>query len=240
MTVAETTSIIVPDPKPILTDSRNLIADAESLAVTDVVQHERAEKLIVCLKRTIKTLHEGDGNGFPGLDLHCDLTNRAHKAATQLRAASIDPYERALSVVIQKSIAYETEAKRLADLEAKKKELEARKVEENRILADAEAAPTEEEREAILNEPVSAPVVHVAPAVAKVAGSTTRDNWKAEGFDLMATVRYVAQHPEYAYLLGYSATGLTSIARSQRNRCTVPGVKVWNQPTKSFRETRSA
>lgn len=239
MTTPETHAIAAPDPKPILSDSRNLIADADSIEVRDVQQHELAEKLIIHLKRTIRILHEGDGNGFPGLDLHCDLTHKAWKAATQLRAASIDPYERALKIVSEKSIAYEREAEWKAEEEARKKEAEAKRQEEDRLLADAEAAPTEEEREAILNEPVAAPVVHVEPAVAKVAGASTRDNWKGEGTDLMATVRFVAQHPEYSYLLAYSPTGLTSVARAQKGRCAIPGVKVWNQPTKSFREGRA-
>ena len=239
MTVTETPlAIRAPDVQPLLTDSRSLIIEASAIVVRDIGDHERAEKLIIALKRTIKVLHEGDaeaGGKFPGLDLHCYLTQKAWKAATALRAASIDPYEAAVKIVTRKAVDYEQAAARKAEEEARKLQEQARKAEEDRKLADAEAAPSPQEADAILNEPIVTPMVHVAPAVAKIAGVSTRDNWKGEGFDLMATVKFVATRPEYAYLLSYSATGLTSIARSQRTNCTVPGVKVYNEPTKAVR-----
>jgi hypothetical protein len=238
--VASTELIVPPDPKTLLSDTRNLIVESESIEVKDIVQHERAEKLIVALKRTVKVLHEGDkadGGSFPGLDLSCDLTHKAWKAATSLRAASIDPYENAIKAVTQKSNQYVREAEARAEDERRKKEAEAKKLEEDRKLADAAVAETPAEAEAILNEPVNVPAVHVAPQVAKVSGIQMRDNWKADGHDLMATVKFVAAHPEYSYLLTYSATGLTSVARSQKSAAKIPGIRVWNDPV---RATRSA
>lgn len=240
MAPVATELIVPPDPKALLTDTRNLIVEADGIEIKDVVQHERAEKLIVSLKRTVKVLHEGDkaeGGSFPGLDLSCDLTHKAWKAATSLRAASIDPYEAAIKLVTQKANQFIREAEARAEDERRKLEAEAKKAEEDRKLADAAAAETPAEAEAILNEPVNVPAVIAAPVVAKVAGSQFRDCWKAEGHDLMATVKFVAAHPEYSYLLTYSATGLTSVARSQKSAAKIPGVRVWNDPV---RATRSA
>lgn len=112
-------------------------------------------------------------------------------------------------------------------------------------LAALEAADAEEvsrraaaEQAAIKAEPVvPPPVVRVAPALASVAGVSTRTTWKAEVTDLHELVRYVAAHPEWLALLTADMTQLNTLARSQKNRMQIPGVKAVEESGFSVRRT---
>ena len=68
------------------------------------------------------------------------------------------------------------------------------------------------------------PIVHVAPAVAKVEGVATTTRWRAEVTDLHALVRYVAEHKEWIGLIEAVMPALNSMARSQREALAIPGV----------------
>lgn len=112
-------------------------------------------------------------------------------------------------------------------------------------LAALEAADAEEtarraalEQAAIKAEPIAPPaVVKVAPALASVAGVSTRTTWRAEVTDLLALVKYVAEHPEWLSLLKADETALNGIARSQKNRMQIPGVKAVEESGFSVRRT---
>lgn len=227
----KTYNIAVPNTADLATGHASLLQEAEALAVTDEASHALALEGIrraTLAERQVDELFEEPTTG----------AFKAHKFLTSLRSTVKGHPARAKALFLEKANAYEAEARRKAEEEARKKQVEARKAEEDRQLADAEAAQNAGDpglAEQILNERVTVPIVAPAPAVAKVTGVTTRDNWKGDGIDLMATVRFVAQHPEYSYLLTYNPSGLTSLARAQRANCKVPGVRVFNEPTKSVR-----
>lgn len=154
--------------------------------------------------------------------------NDAHKSICAAEKKLVDPCDSARALISGKLFTYEAEARRKAEEERRRLEEQARRDEEARKLADAidaEESGDAETAEEILNEPVVAPVVTVAPAIAKVAGVSARTTWAAEVVDKAALIRYVAEHPEWIGLLDANMPSLNGLARSQRDRLAISGVK---------------
>jgi hypothetical protein len=100
---------------------------------------------------------------------------------------------------------------------------------------EAEAEGDSAAAEAILAEPVSAPIVTVAPQVAKVDGVSSTTRWSAEVMDLMMLVRYVAAHPEWVSLLEANMPNLNRLAISQHEALSIPGVRAVKTTVRSMR-----
>jgi hypothetical protein len=164
-----------------------------------------------------------------------ELFERARKAADTAkkeilatRDGLIGPLAEARSLYERKALDYEDQERRKAEAEARRLQEIARKQEEDRILAEAEAAQNTGDvatAEAIISEPVSVPMVQVVPAVATVAGSGTRVTWSAEVFDFLAFVRHVAAHPEHLALLEPNGPNLNRLAVSLHEALNLPGVR---------------
>jgi hypothetical protein len=153
-----------------------------------------------------------------------------HRRACARRSALIAPLESAKAIVSDKVLAYGALARREAELKRIELEAAARKEEERRKRADAFAAAKAGDKAtaaAIRAEPIVAPRIAVAPETAKVSGTTERTTWKAEVTDLAALVEHVAQHPELLYLIEPAESSLNAIARAQRDKLNIPGVRAF-------------
>jgi len=117
-------------------------------------------------------------------------------------------------------------------------EAEARKAEEDRLLAEATAAQDAgdtEQAQAIIDQPIMVPVVTVAPAVARVEGVGQQTRWAAEVTDKLALIKYVALHPEWVGLLDANEPNLNRLAVSQREAMRIPGVRAVSRTIRMVR-----
>lgn len=214
-------TIQVPDTTAIAAETSPIVAEAAALVVTDQSSHAVA---LDVAKRAAK----GKAAIEEMLEPAVKAANAAHKTLTGLRNNLTAPLDHARQIASTKALNYEAEQRRKAEEERKRLEAEARRLEEERQIADAIAAEEEgdaETAEAIMAEPTITPVVHVAPAIARVEGVATKTTWSAQVTDLRALIAYVAAHPEWEHLLLPAMPALNGLARSQRGALAIPGVR---------------
>ncbi len=109
------------------------------------------------------------------------------------------------------------------DVEASEKREEA-----NGLSRSAESGAAH--AEAILEAPITAAPVKVETAAPKIAGVSYRDNWKAEGQDIKATIKAAAEgNPLAIAALTWNTTGIGGSAKALKAEYQVPGIKVWNE-----------
>ncbi len=111
------------------------------------------------------------------------------------------------------------------------------KAEELKQQAEQTAAAGAAEAEAIANtaDMVVAAPAPVATAAPKVAGLSTRQNWKARLTDKMALIRFVAEHPEHQHLLDVNQSALNQLAKAQKDAMRLPGVEAYPDAVMSAR-----
>ena len=147
--------IIKPDEAAIQAEYSPVVARAEALTVTDQDEHEAASVCLKDLRLARKAVKDR-------LDPIIGDANRAHKAMTSLRRDLLKPLDVADRIVNGKLDVYEKEQKRIAAEAQRVAEAAARKIEEDRLLEEAIQAETRgdaAEADAILEEPIEAPVV---------------------------------------------------------------------------------
>lgn len=242
---SELITIERPDVAAIKAEYSPLVARANDFAVATVEDHEAGQVYLGQLRAAEKAICDK-------LDPIVKAAHSAHKMLTTLKNEAIAPLTLARGVIGRKLDAYEAEQRRIAEEKQRAAEAEARRLAEEKALQDAimaeEAAQAaaeagddeaaeqmQAEAAAILDEPVLAPVVHIAPEVAKVNGVSSRQNWKAEVVDEMALIRHVAAHPEWAHLLSPNMVALNGLARSQRDALRIPGVRAVAETVRSVR-----
>lgn len=162
----------------------------------------------------------------------------AKKEILAARDGLIAPIAQARQIYDRKALDYEAAERVKAEREQRRLQDIARKQEEDRKLADAieaEESGYTAEAEAILAEPVSVPMVRVAPAIAEVKGVSRRTTWSAEVDDLLKLVRYVAQHEEWVNLLLPNGPALNKLAIAQRDALRIPGVRAVETSVRSTR-----
>ena len=226
-----TLTVVQPDPPEIVAQTSALVRDAEAFHVGDLASNALALERIRLLRLGERTITEH----FEPARKAADEVKRAVLAT---RDALVRPLMMARSVYDAKAQEYEREQRRIAEAERQRLEKLAREEEERRQLdaaIEADEAGATDEAIAILEQPVIAPVVHVAPAVAQVEGVSERTTWHAEVTDLQALVRYVARYPEWLGLLEPAMPALNGLARSQRGAMNLPGVRAVSEASRSVR-----
>lgn len=221
MAAAEAIIIESPDRNAIADEYAPLVLRARAIKVTDRAGHESAQKALQGLKQAERKVRER-------LDPIISDAHKAHRGLTALRNDLLAPITQAVGVVNGECDRYEAVQRRLAEEKRRAEEEKARQAEEERRLMEAIEAEEDgdtAEAEALLEEPVETPVVHVEPETAKVQGVTARVRWKAEVVDLVALIKHVAEHPEWQHLLTPAMPALNGLARSQRDALNLPGVK---------------
>ncbi len=223
--------IIQPETGDLTAQNQSLFIQASTLAVIDKMSHQAGSEILKDIARAEKIVVERFAE--PKQAAH-----KAHKFITQMEGMFLEAIKDARSIISPKLIGYETEQRRIA--EAKQRELAelARKQEEERLLQDAidaEASGDKAGASAILEEPISAPVVTVAPETAKVDGVSTRTVWRAELTDKMRLLKYVVEHPEWLNLIEVNLSALNALARSQKGAFALPGTKAVSESIKAVR-----
>jgi len=224
------TVITMPDEQPVLTELAPLQDSARALVVTSKETHEiglgylkelaQVERNVVALFKDSKT-----------------TAFAAHKAACAAESRLLDPIKQARMIITRTLNAYEADQARLAEIERRRLEAEAKKKLEEQALAAAEKAPTTMDGLAIIDEALAEapPVVYVEPTVAKVNGVSSRTTWSAQVTDLLALVKYVAENPSWIGLLVPDTARLNQLARSMQKELNIPGVKAVTTVVKAVR-----
>jgi hypothetical protein len=204
---------------------------ARALAVQDADSYVAAGALLL----GIKTLSQKADATF---DPNIKLWNDGHKAAIAMKAEIKAPLLDAERIIKAGLVSYDQEQQRIQRAEQARQDEIARQEREAAALAHAAALETEgtlygdtamvADAHALIDETLNAPpppVALVPKATPKVAGVSMRTDWSATCTDLLALVRYVAQHPEHVNLIQFNQTAGTQMARAQRERMHVPGVR---------------
>ena len=218
----ETVTIEQPSSAVVEAETAPVVHAARALTVATVEQHAAGLdvlKRIAGSERKVKEFFREPK----------EAAHRAHRSICDRESSLLKPLAEARLIVGGKLGTFEAEQRRRAAEEQRRLQEEARKREEERALQDAIAAEADgatEEAEAILEKPVIAPVIHVAPQIAKAEGVSARKTYRAEIVDKAALVAYVAAHPEWIGLLEANLPALNGLARSQRTALAIPGVRV--------------
>lgn len=227
-------TIETPDSDDLRSEGSAIVAQANGLAVTTKAEDAVAQDLWKACSDAEKKVHER-------LDPIVKQANDTHKSLTKLRRDILKPFAEGKAITSRKCGEYEREERRKADDKAREIAEKERKAEEERqLLAACQAedeGDSEAEVQAIVDEPVVVPTVVVKPEVAETPGMGRRTTWHAEVTDLKALIKYVSENDEWQSLLHPSTTALNGLARSQKGKLRIPGVKAVEE--RDFARSRS-
>jgi hypothetical protein len=202
------------------------IEEARAFQVTDSNTYRlAADKLL-----TIKALRGEVDEAFDPIiaDAH-----RAHKTAIAQKAKVDSPLAEAEELYKIKMGAYDDDQRRIQrEEERRRREQAERQAAEDREreIEDAERqGATVEEIKVIVEAPLRVAPVIVTPAVPKVAGISSRENWKWEVDDKQKLDRFIAANPMYSNLTVVNSAAVTNLVRSLKSATKIPGIKVWSE-----------
>ena len=221
------TVLIQPDIAPIEAELAPVVAQAQGIVIRDTATHALGQAYVQEVSRREKFVKE----------LFADSKAKAfaaHRAITALESKLLAPLEAARKLINGRLDIYEAEAKRQADAERARLEAKARKDEEDRKLMDAVAAQEagdEQGAAEIMSAPTPVPVIHVAPAIAKVEGVGTRVNYGARVVDVNKLILWVADEiragrSDRACYLEANVSNLRRHAVSVREAFSIPGCEL--------------
>lgn len=152
--------------------------------------------------------------------------HEAHKMVCDLENAFAAFPAKAVQIAEPKWVAYRREDER------KRKEKEAlaqeaaKRIEEEKILADAavaEAYGEPELAEAIASQPVE-PIPVIIPGLPKTTGLSAREYWIVVVTNKKALIDFVAANPQYGAFLSVNEAALKKYAKSTEGEVKIPGV----------------
>lgn len=230
--MTETTSIAFPAPEPITEQLHPLELKVAQLTIADKESHAVGLELGKSLNRVRKFVQQ----------LYEDPKRIAHEAHSKMVAAEkkwLQPVDKAKSLLDGKLSNYERQERERAEKEARDREAEASRIEQERQLAEAvaaeEAGDTQLADSIMAQEPERAVIV-ATPELADVKGAASQTRWSAEVVDFAALVKYVAEHPEHRELLQPNDTALNGVARALKANMRIPGVRAISKTVRAYRD----
>lgn len=204
-------------------ESRPVVAAADALVVSDHASFESAGTFL----RDVKTREKAWDEFFE--PLLRDAID-AHRGILARKKEVREPLEKAEGIVKGKVVRYNAEQAEKAARIQREQEAAARKAEEERRMADAEAAIAAGIPEEVILETFNAPVIPMsvapAPPPPKVSGLSFATRYGAEVTSLHELVKFVAANPSHLALLQVNKTALDGMARAQKEGLSIPGVRV--------------
>lgn len=197
------------------------VQESQTLVITDDVQLEGAGSFLRGIKTILKRIDETFNEPI-------QAAHAAHKKMISAKKKHADPLlqaERAVKGGIGK---YQAEQRKLREEEERKLRDQARKEEEERLLAEADELEKQGEPEAaeeLISQPVVAPPV-VLPKQTRVAGVSTRTAWKWR-------VRKLAFVPNEYLMLDEKK--INGVVRSMGEQTNIPGIEVYPDAVVSAR-----
>lgn len=223
ITGAEVIRLEKPAPPAIVAELSPIVAQARAFVVSDQASNATALERFRRLRAGEKAIEDHFAAAKKA-------ASDAHKSIVGAVNGLLAPIAEARGIYDRAAQAFEAAEREKARLEEERLRVLAVKQEEERALMDAAQAESEGDTataEAILTEAAHAPAptIHVAPAVAKVEGVSTRTTWSAEVTDLHALVKHIAAHPDMLGLLLPNGPALNKMAQAMRQSLSIPGVR---------------
>lgn len=195
---------------------------AQGIAIRDQVSYQTAANLlldIAALKKEIVSHHEPIKKA----------AFEAHRAAVAAEKRLLDPLQQAETILKRGIGAWEMEQERIRLEEQRRAEEETQRAEEQLRLemaaqAEDEGAPPEV-AEQILQTPLPIPKPVVAPTFNRVAGVSTRQNWRAEVTDIRALCKAVAEGRASVQFVQPNLPALNQVARAMKETFNIPGCR---------------
>lgn len=223
----ETQLIISPEILEKTESALTVIDMAKNISIVSIDNYKLGQELMSDIKGRIKTLEEIRMGQTRPLD-------ESKKKIMDFFRVPIQKLEDARAHLnnIMVNWVQEQETKRREE-ERKLQEAARKRAEEETLQAaiEAEAAGDKQEAESIIQEPVYVPPIRVISEVPKSKESHIRETWSAEGIDLMATVKAIAEGKAPVQSVQYDMTFLNGQARSYKQNLNIPGVRAINKKT---------
>jgi hypothetical protein len=233
------TTSLVPTKDALATEAHDWASRARDLQIIDRESCTNASLLL----RSVKTLRNGVQDWFaPHIEAAMDTKRKAESARKALadeRDKMEAPLVEAERVLKHGLLAYEAAQERARLEEEARLQAEAQKHAEATTLAAAAAMERDavlagdavmlQEAQDILEQPIEAPAVFVAPTVPKVQGISYRDRWEAHPtINVQELAAAVGAGLVPATFLSPNLPALNQYARATQGTAQVPGVKFWN------------
>ncbi len=223
----ETQLIISPEIQEKTETALTVIDMAKSLVIGNVEGYKIGQDLMADIKGRIKTLEEIRMSQTRPLD-------ESKKRIMDFFRVPIQKLEDAKAYLnnIMVRFTEEQETKRREE-ERKLQEVARKRAEEEALRAaiEAEAAGDKQEAEQIISEPVYVPPIKVISEIPKSKQSHIRTTWSAEGFDLMTTVKAIAEGKAPLQSVKYDLVFLNSQATDYNLTLNIPGVRAISKKT---------
>jgi hypothetical protein len=188
----------------------------KSLVITNLIDYRFGQELMGDIKDRIKEL----------TDERMDQTRLLDQSKAKTMAVYAIPLQKLNDAKNYLNIIMVKEEKKLQELARKRAEEEALQA-----ALEAEAAGDKEEAEQIIAEPVYVPPIKVMSEIPKSKESHIRETWSSEGYDLMATVKAIADGRAPLQSVEYDMTFLNGQARNYKQALNIPGVKAISKKT---------
>lgn len=208
--------IVSPDTSLIQRETATLQERARAVAITDTASYTDAAEFV----KSIKVVRTKIAETFDHLIKSAHAT---HKALIDEKKKHDTPLDEAERVVKGKIAGYQAELERRRQEEERRLQEQARKEEEERRLAQAVELEQQGEAEAateLIEAPIETPPVVVAAAIPKVAGISTRKNYKFRIVD--------ARKIPFEYMMP-DEKKIGAHARSMREQARIPGVEFYSE-----------
>lgn len=221
MTTEAQTEVLTPE----VVKSEALTMPQRAQVISKITTHDeyaQAGSLLV----QIKTMRKRIADVFGPI---VQAAFAAHKVAKGKQTEAEAPLDLAEGHLKRLICNYNEEQDRIRQEQQRQAEASARKAEEDRILSEAhaaEAAGDKEEAQAIIEQPVQAPVVVVKSTTPKLEGVSFRDNWTFQITDEKAIPR------EY---LMVNEQAIRAVVKAMKGGTNIPGIRAYNDRVVSGR-----
>lgn len=216
-------TIAIPDSNALKTATEGLVDGAKAVQITSRQTRQEAADFERELLRREKVIVEHYKPIKQSVDAH-------KRVILDQEREFLAPIQEAKKILKDKELAWDNEQNRIAEKEAKRIEAEVKRQAEDVRIARAEELQKlgqKEAADAVLSAPVV--VAPIKPVFEKTTGQSIREAWTAEVVDLPSLIAFVAANPSYGNLLQPDLKELKGLARSMKEKFSIPGARAWSE-----------
>lgn len=215
------TTEVIATPADLEAEVPVVVQWAKGLTISNQEEFEDTGMRLQQIKGAIKRL----GDFFRPMKRKQD---EAKQAILDKEKEALRPWTEAETLAKRAILTYTDQQRRVAEDRRRKLQAEAdeqarREREALQKKAETSVKPETKQRYAEAAANVSAPIVHVAPSVEKVAGVSVRKTWKAEIVDRAAFMAFVHEHKRDDLVLPNEKV-LDAYAKAMKQAASIPGV----------------
>lgn len=217
----ETALAISPPPATLVASAAEWVERVDRLVIAEDSDLETASQLRQMAKATQKDVESYH-------DPKIKQANAVVKLWRDQRDKILAPVIAGLKVLDFKIDSFAKERDRRLAEERRRLEEEAKKRNENELMAQAERMSElgfPEEAERILERPTVPAVAIPAPVAPKTEGLSFREDWSAECYDMALLVSAVAKGEASLNLLLPNGPAINALGRTMKSTLNVPGIR---------------